>query len=285
MRILLGVILIGVGLFLLFVTVSPITSLKAVKIGETLTTEVVPYDSLVFSSKSVDWEFESGDYESMSIELVHHRKNVKIRSKERNGTLEIEVDEPRFHFFRFGHRTKALVTLPNTYSGDIDIGSVSGSIGLKGQYTLGDVNVKSVSGDIFSDTVTSESIMVKTTSGDIDYKKLVASEKIMLESVSGDIVADSVIGPVDGKTVSGDIDLRFDEENKRIQLNTVSGDVDIHVRNGNADLDLQTVSGDIHMGHLPQARLKAKKFTGLLGEGQYPLIIKTTSGDIRIHER
>jgi len=125
--------------------------------------------------------------------------------------------------------------------GNVDANSISGSLRLSGpskrvdiETVSGDVDIedasgkmriRTVSGDINAD-VDAYTFDAKTVSGDIDGK-IGRNEYANLLSVSGDIEVELTLindGRVEGQTVSGNIELTFDDTvNADFELNTGPG--------------------------------------------------------------
>ncbi|MDT8862010.1 DUF4097 domain-containing protein [Alkalihalobacillus sp. MEB130] len=288
MKVFLGIILIVVGLLLLVTTISlPFTSSQKAESGSSLTADMSNVKTLDLSSTSVDWVIQEHDSQMLKVELSKQDKQVKLIKKENNETIEIEVKEPRFRFFSFNFSGKgqAIVYLPVTYKENVIVNSVSGTIELKNDRNLHSLTSQTVSGNIVGSNVLVDSFQAKTTSGRIQFKD-VASNLTKIESVSGDVQIDQMSGELDTKTVSGNVDIGFKEENENTYIKTVSGDVRVNLPVGNADLKLTTVSGDLRIDHtLQQQSVNKRSLTGIIGDGLYPVTIATTSGDIILHER
>ncbi len=150
-------------------------------------------------------------------------------------------------------------------SGRIDLETVSGDIDIED--ASGKMRLRTVSGDINTD-VDAFTFDARTVSGDIDGS-IGRSELVSLLSVSGDIeVALSLAddGRLEGQTVSGSIELSFDDElNADVEINTGPGG-DIYNRlskhrpddnnhwgqelrftqgDGDGNVELETMSGSI----------------------------------------
>jgi lia operon protein LiaG len=287
MKVMFGIILIVIGAFLLVTTISsPFTNSKTKHNEGSLTTDISSVKSLDLSSTSVDWVIEGHDGEMLSVELVNQNKQIELHSNEQKETLQIVVKEPRFRFFSFNFlgKTKAIVRIPNSYSQNLNVNSISGEIVFHDELSVNNTFSKTVSGNVLGSTLSSESVEVKTTSGNIKFKEVTATD-VRLESVSGDLIVQTLSGDIEGKTVSGNIEIEYRDENDKVWLKTVSGDVELFIPIGNAEVNVSTVSGDVHLDLQQQQSIKSRSYTGILGDGLHPLRISTTSGDIRIRER
>ncbi|MCL7746987.1 DUF4097 family beta strand repeat-containing protein [Halalkalibacter alkaliphilus] len=284
MKVMFGIILIVIGAFLLVTTISsPFTNSKTKHNEGSLTTDISSVKSIDLSSTSVDWVIEGHDGEMLSVELVNQNKQIELHSKEQKEMLQIVVKEPRFRFFSFDffRKAQAIVRIPNSYSENVNVNSISGEIEFRNELSVNNTFSKTVSGNVLGSTLSGESVEVKTTSGNIKFNEVTATD-VRLESVSGDLIVQTLSGDIEGKTVSGNIEIEYRDENEKVLLKTVSGDVELFIPIGNAEVNVSTVSGDVHLDL--QQFIKSRSYTGRLGDGLHPLRISTTSGDIRIRE-
>jgi hypothetical protein len=141
-----------------------------------------------------------------------------------------------------------------------------------------DVNVHSVSGEIFADGITCENGTFGSTSGDIELRNF-AADTARFESVSGEITVDSgSMKKITVGTVSGDVRFYKVSSLQNANINTTSGEVII------TGLDLSkykiifsSVSGSLSAGDL--GKIKSR---GEIGNGEYTISIRTVSGDVKI---
>lgn len=177
--------------------------------------------------------------------------SLRIEVKDINGDIEVNSISGRVRFAGMSKRLDI-----ETVSGDIDVEDATGKIRLR-----------TVSGDIGAD-VDAYSFDAKTVSGDIDGQ-IGKVESASLLSVSGDIKVKLALaddGRVDGQTVSGNVDISFDNKvNADFELNTGPGgdisnrisddrpnddsrwgeEVKFTAGNGSGTVDLETMSGTI----------------------------------------
>jgi hypothetical protein len=162
---------------------------------------------------------------------------------------------------------------------------------LKASGRLGDVEVKSASGDVSVDAV--GALRVQSASGDVRAGGVDGEARI--QTVSGDVRLGPVTGQISATLVSGDF--QADEGQSDVAVKTVSGDQRVGaVRQG--QIRLQSVSGDVQLGVRPGTRLQidASSTSGDISSefdvtdrpSEHPsglearLQVKTVSGDVNI---
>jgi DUF4097 and DUF4098 domain-containing protein YvlB len=212
----------------------------------------VDYTVTVPSSASVDLRSVSGDIKLTGVQGV-----VRIEAVSGNITAS---GTPRLE------RAKSVsgdVTLTDAGGeGDIQIGSVSGTVHVKGLKSR-DVEVSSVSGDV---TITNA-----------------ACERFDAKSVSGTLEYDGTLS-----------------KNGRYNLNSHSGDVVLVLSNPSGfELDASTFSGSIHpefpvtFGGADRSSderrhgmgMRGQRVQGTFGDGSAVITVRTFSGDITIRKR
>lgn len=189
----------------------------------------------------------------------------------------------------FGRTPQVGVRIRCPEDADLDCSTASADIVTTGR--LGDVEVKTASGDIAVDQVAG--LRVQSASGDV--RGGTVDGEARLQTVSGDVRLGVVTGAVSATLVSGD--LAIDDAQSDLSAKTVSGDQRIGaVREG--AIKLQSVSGDVRVGIRPGTRLHidANSTSGDVsseldvkdtpsetpGGREARLQAKTVSGDIEI---
>ena len=151
-----------------------------------------------------------------------------------------------------------------TASGDVQLGS-----------TLGELQVKTASGDISVGAVGADASLV-TVSGDLRVDRLDAP--LTARSVSGDVTVGAVVGELGLSTTSGDVDLKS-VVNGDVRVQTVSGDVRIGIARGTRVwIDAASVSGDLRS----ELGLEDQQPASEADSSVVPLHVKTVSGDVSI---
>ena len=172
--------------------------------------------------------------------------------------------------------------------GAVDSSTMSGDISLDGGN--GKVQVESVSGDV-DITGAKGKISLSSVSGDVSAK--VDSHHFEAQSVSGRI--DASIGMsehVELASVSGDIDLIFElAKSGELEAETVSGDIDVKFLNEELDasFDIETgPGGDVRNLISDDKSSSSFSFSGSLefemGKGNGSVDLETMSGTVKVDQ-
>lgn len=146
----------------------------------------------------------------------------------------------------------------NTASGSIEIADATGDVIAK--TASGEMSIGSVKGNITASSQ-SGSINITDVTGTANTTTVSGKTDVMFESLSQG-------GPLDFKSVSGGISIRFqDEPDFELAAETVSGGIDL-----NGDFD----------GVEVEKRMVGARASGRVGDGGQPLRIKTVSGGIEL---
>jgi len=200
---------------------------------------------------------------------------------EQGDTLVInERHRPVFMFFNFDmnfYNRAVMVVVPQSFTGDIDIRTVSGNIVIERLDRCGALQVNTTSGDLSCDVVNGSTMSMNATSGDIRCGA-VRMDKVTLGTVSGDVRCESASAlSFELTTISGDIraqgiEIGASSGQQRVLIgSTTSGDIDIVVRGSEDDFMIQTgtYAGDIRV---PQGNKNSTR----------SIELETLSGDIRL---
>ena len=218
---------------------------------------------------------------------------IEVTMDERLGRFAVKVEQKdRFRWGPIqitwgGDFECRIVCPPGT---DLDLAGASTALRSDGE--LGDVSVRTVSGDIRLESVRG-ALQVKTASGDVSVDTI--ASQASLTTVSGDLGVERVDASLTARSVSGDATLG--SISAPLTLSTTSGDVDLKSVGG-GDVRVQTVSGDVRVGIAPGTRtwIDAASVSGRLeselgldqepaaetDEAVVPLHVKTVSGDVSI---
>lgn len=252
----------------------------------------------------------TADEPRTSIELVPTGRrgsdaveNVEIRAEERPGGHRIVIEEKeriRWGPIRITWGADVLVRITCPPGADLDLSG--GSTDLRVEGDLGEVSVRTASGDVKLDAV-QKKLQVKTASGDVDVRAIEADGTV--NTVSGDIGVERVEGSLVARAVSGDAriiavrgpltltttsgDARIESvESGEVTFQSVSGDARIGVSRGTRVwIDATSVSGDLESelglaDQEPTTEAEAAEDAEAAQGPLVPLQIKTVSGDVTI---
>jgi hypothetical protein len=192
------------------------------------------------------------------------REAIERATVELNGNevlVEIGVGGKGFGvgpaWISFGRTPQVGVRIRCPEGADLDCSTASADVSAQGR--LGDVEVKTASGDLAVEQVAG--LRVQSASGDV--RASTVDGEARLQSVSGDVRIGTVGGPVSATLVSGDF--AIDDAGADLSAKTVSGDQRIgSIREG--QIKLQSVSGDVRVGVRRGTRIH--------------LDVNSTSGDV-----
>ena len=182
------------------------------------------------------------------------REAIERATVELNGNevlVEIGVGGKGFGvgpaWISFGRTPQVGVRIRCPEGTDLDCSTASADVSAQGR--LGDVEVKTASGDVAVEQV--GGLRVQSASGDV--RASTVDGEARLQTVSGDVRIGTVGGPVSATLVSGDF--AIDAAAADLSAKTVSGDQRIgSIREG--QIKLQSVSGDVRVGVRPGTRLR-----------------------------
>lgn len=247
---------------------------------------------------SGDVRIDSGPEPRTDVELVALRDDdatrtaiaeAVVEARERGDWTEIVVELPRkggWSFLGRGPSVGVRVRCPQ--DAEVEVSSASADVTTTGR--LGDVEVKTASGDIAVDIV--GGLRATTASGDVTAREVIGEGNVKTASgdvvvrlsraalsmnlASGDAFVTEAKGPLSIATVSGDQEVGSVEAGE-IKLQSVSGDVRVGVRAGlKVWIDATSVSGSM-TSELAMGGESVEE-----GEAQVELRARTVSGDVRI---
>jgi len=242
--------------------------------------EVDDISSIDISNSSRDIIFKRGDSDHMVIREYSSKSKDKsfVSISQSSNILKLKSDKNsgRSWFVLRSNYQYYEVYLPTSYQGSMNIKTSSGDIYSETDLILSDYSLSSSSGYVDLQSLTAEKINIATSSGDIDAQYLEGETELSCQSgyvevgeikgdikittSSGDVNTGRVDGTVNIKTSSGYADV---EEGSDTKIETSSGDITIS--NVNGRLDIKSSSGYV----------EAENITG--GGSVY-----TTSGDINL---
>ena len=242
-----------------------------------------------------DWTFPEGS--GLRIDLP--TGSVRISPHEATG-VAVSINDDVADMMRVTLRGDVVVVEPATRnlrsSIDVNIGARSGvavearlaTATFSASVELGDVNVKSATGDIAVGDI-SGNARLKTATSRITMGEV--SGSLDVSAASSDVRVSHVGGPSRVKTASGDVQLA--KADADVDVKTVSGDVDIGDCSGRS-VHVKTLSGDVTLG-VPAGRVVDVDLRSTSGQvrselertdgprtGQLLLSVSSVSGSIRL---
>ncbi|MEL7186417.1 MAG: DUF4097 family beta strand repeat-containing protein [Pseudomonadota bacterium] len=229
-------------------------------------------------------------------------RNVDELRTERDGDeIVIKVKVPR----RGGRGIDSDLTISIPSGSSLDVGTVSADIDVSD--VAGEQSLHSVSGNIESQ-FSGEDVSAESVSGDVEIRGDNSVGDVEVSSVSGDVVLFRVSGEVDAESVSGSVTVnegRFSDadlstvngkvifrgmlqKGARLDIETVNGYVDAEVgKNVSAEVDIETLNGRIRNCFGPEPKKVSKygpgwelSFTEGRGEGR--IRIETVNGGVSL---
>lgn len=249
-------------------------------------------EHLDFGLIASDIKFLVSDNNELKVVQYGNKKSKKFNEKVDNNSIEI-TDNTQFNigFFNINSGSRYEIYLPNSYTNNLNIKTVSGEIELNSfelniknlivKSTSGDISLDSnikankietstISGDISVNSFISENIKIKTTSGDINVDNI-DSKVLAVSTISGQISLGNITGELSLKTTSGDITVSKLLILDNSEISSLSGEIRVKMDNkNNCNIDTDSMSGDEDVN------------TNKYGNSKYELKIKTTSGDIEV---
>lgn len=197
--------------------------------------------------------------------------------------LRIEIIQQKTIFIGINiWRTNLDIYIPEDSIEVLKVDTVSSDISVS-DLKVNEFNYSGVSGDFKGESLFTDDIKFKTTSGDINLNGYTGNINIQL--VSGDVVLEdgSQNDNIKVGTVSGDIYIQ-QEGPSDINVKTTSGDIDIYLsEDAEFCLKASTVSGDIENRFPIKITTSSRRsLEGTIGSGEREIAASTTSGDIRV---
>ena len=215
---------------------------------------------------STDIEIEESKTEDIKVEYFSSKeKDIEIR-KENNSII---IDEDKINNVCVGicfNKRKIVLYIPNSYTGEYNIETISGDIKSSIDMTNNKFNFITKSGDLSLQNV--GLINITTISGDLEIKNI--NDDASIQTTSGDMEINQVNKTININTTSGDIDINELNISDNSNIKTISGDIEINNNISHCYVEIDTVSGD-------------KKINNSDRKSDIVLKVKTVSGDISVN--
>ena len=215
-----------------------------------------------FSGVTGDFEIIGHDAEEwlLSGTLGDDVKELVIEGGPDDWEIRLEMKQGKFSWGLGRTSTDLKLLVPR--GTELNVQTVSGDLWLS-ELEGRSVEAKSVSGDLELVNVTPRRLTASTVSGDLSAKGS-ASEVNRIKSVSGDVEASGASGRVELESVSGNVSVEGSAVSE-LSIESVSGDVVARIRpTDRSRLDISSHSGDVEL-YLPPGtgvRVEAETFSG-----------------------
>ncbi|HEX2938108.1 MAG TPA: DUF4097 family beta strand repeat-containing protein [Ruminiclostridium sp.] len=238
---------------------------------------------------SADVNFTQSTSDSIKVHISGYGDSKDLYTVKQDGDKLYIVQKNKYFVFpfSFGFRGQHIdIEVPESYNKDIMGDLASGDISFKGNYSLGNINLHKVSGDMEADSIKADKITIVSTSGDLNIANIEGEYKI--NSTSGDMEIKSLSGFGSINSVSGDITCNLAALNGDLDINSTSGDLDLGIdKSIGAKIDAKTVSGDINanfaMSYSGNNKHSAEASIG--DAGNNTIKVSHISGDINFSQR
>ncbi|MDE7041989.1 MAG: DUF4097 domain-containing protein, partial [Oscillospiraceae bacterium] len=175
-----------------------------------------------------------------------------------------------FFFLRGLASADVKLTLPRRFWDFIQISTTSGDVDVDVGLEVGQLSVKTCSGDVQLNSLEFQELIFKSASGDLDTGDL-SGRTVHGESASGDIQLTGRFDAVRLGTASGEISLEGGV--RELRCGTASGDVEVQVDQVPEQLDMSSKSGDCEIA-MPGGEGFTLQFSTVSGEleSDFPLV-------------
>lgn len=245
-------------------------------------------ENIDVKTTSADINFVKGQGDKIGVKVESNNDGGGKISVSQNGSaILISQDNSHdFWFFNFHSYTQRVtITLPDSYSKNIDLNLTSGDTDFAGSYKLSNLSVYKTSGDFRADTIKADAFTLKSTSGDLTISKL--DSKFQVNSTSGDMSFDSLYGSGSISSISGNLTCGIKSLDGPLTISGTSGDVDLSLDHSvSADISANTTSGDIDSGiPMTYSGYNRNHAKAKVGNGPYnTLSVSLLSGDVEINQ-
>lgn len=175
-----------------------------------------------------------------------------------------------FFFLRGLASADVKLTLPRRFWDFLQISTVSGDVDVDMGLEVGQLSVKTASGDVQLNSLEFQELIFKSASGDLDTGDL-SGRTVHAESSSGDIQLTGRFDAVRVNTASGEISLEGGA--RELRCNTASGDVEVQTDQVPEKLEMSSKSGDCEIA-MPGGEGFTLQFSTVSGEldSSFPLV-------------
>ncbi len=198
------------------------------------------------------------------IRLDGDLENLELRVND-DGVLSVRQGNTAvssFFFFRGLAAADMEITLPRRFWDFVRISTVNGDVDLEMGLEVGQLSVRTVSGDVQFRDASCQELIFHSASGDLDARGI-SSGSVTAETASGDVELAGGFGAVKIGTASGDIDITGSVQ--ELRCSSASGDVEADLQQMPVQMDVASKSGDCEIT-LPGGEGFALQFSTVSGE-------------------
>lgn len=239
-------------------------------------------EGTAFSSrelKGVDVQIVNGDVDVRmdgdpegDVLLDGDVENLEVRISD-DGVLSIRQGNTAtssFFFLRGLAAADVKLTLPQRFWDFVQVTTVNGDVDVAAGLEVGQLSVKTASGDAQVRGTEFQDLLFKSASGDLSAAEL-NGRSVQAESASGDVELDGCFDSVHVTTSSGDMDLTGSV--RALRCATASGDVEAELEQVPEQLDMNSKSGDCEVA-MPAGEGFTLQFSTVSGEldSDFPLV-------------
>lgn len=167
-----------------------------------------------------------------------------------------------FFFLRGLASADVELTLPRRFWDFLQISTAGGDVDVDVGLEVGQLAVKTASGDVQINDLSFQDLIFKSASGDLDTGCL-HGRMVQAESASGDIQLTGRFDTVHASTASGDIQL--EGSTRELRCGTASGDLEVQVDQVPEKVDMSSKSGDCQIA-MPDGEGFTLQFSTVSGE-------------------
>jgi len=175
-----------------------------------------------------------------------------------------------FFFLRGLASADVILTLPRRFWDFIQISTTSGDVDLEVGLEVGQLSIKTTSGDARINVLEFQDLIFRSASGELDSEEL-RGRNVRAESASGDIRLAGCFDSVRTGTASGDIELEGSV--RELYGTTASGDVEADLQLVPEKMEMSSKSGDCEVA-MPGGEGFTLQFSTVSGEldSDFPLV-------------
>ena len=221
--------------------------------------------------KGIDVQIINGDVTvridpdaSADVQLDGDLENLELRISD-DGVLSVRQGNTAassFFFFRGLAAADVEITLPRRFWDFVQVSAVNGDVDVDVGLEVGQLSVKTTSGDAQVNGVDCQELIFHSASGDLDAGDI-SSNSVVAETASGDVQLTGGFRSVRIGTASGDVDLTGAAET--LQCSSASGDLNADLKQVPQSLDLHSKSGDCEIV-MPDGEGFTLQFSTVSGE-------------------